>query len=136
MTPIRFDRISNRLIEPRRTHPAHMAGGTGVNGTARGAAPSASGAPPPGASPPGASPAEPPPVRADRFGTMIAQAVGRVSDGQLSADALFERMLTHPDEVEPHDVSIAMARAEMSLNLTKSVVDRAVKAYTDITTMR
>ena len=67
---------------------------------------------------------------------MIAQAVGRVSDGQLSADALFERMLTHPDEVEPHDVSIAMARAEMSLNLTKSVVDRAVKAYTDITTMR
>lgn len=130
MTPIRFDRISNRLIEPRRTHPAHMAGGTGVNGTARGAAPSAS-----GASPPDASPAEPP-VRADRFGTMIAQAVGRVSDGQLSADALFERMLTHPDEVEPHDVSIAMARAEMSLNLTKSVVDRAVKAYTDITTMR
>ena len=130
MTPIRFDRISNRLIEPRRTHPAHMAGGTGVNGTARGAAPSASGAPPE------ASPPEPPPVRADRFGTMIAQAVGRVSDGQLSADALFERMLTHPDEVEPHDVSIAMARAEMSLNLTKSVVDRAVKAYTDITTMR
>lgn len=130
MTPIRFDRISNRLIEPRRTHPAHMAGGTGVNGTARGAAPSASGAPPAGASPPE------PPVRADRFGTMIAQAVGRVSDGQLSADALFERMLTHPDEVEPHDVSIAMARAEMSLNLTKSVVDRAVKAYTDITTMR
>ena len=47
MTPIRFDRISNRLIEPRRTHPAHMAGGTGVNGTARGAAPNASGAPPP-----------------------------------------------------------------------------------------
>ena len=131
MTPIRFDRISNRLIEPRRTHPAHMAGGTGVNGTPRRAAPSASGAPPAGASPP-----EPPPVRADRFGTMIAQAVGRVSDGQLSADALFERMLTHPDEVEPHDVSIAMARAEMSLNLTKSVVDRAVKAYTDITTMR
>lgn len=126
MTPIRFDRISNRLIEPRRTHPAHMAGGTGVSGTARGAALSASGAPPPDASP----------VRADRFGTMIAQAVGRVSDGQLSADALFERMLTHPDEVEPHDVSIAMARAEMSLNLTKSVVDRAVKAYTDITTMR
>ena len=131
MTPIRFDRISNRLIEPRRTHPAHMAGGTGVSGTARGAALSASGAPPPDA-----SPADAAPVRADRFGTMIAQAVGRVSDGQLSADALFERMLTHPDEVEPHDVSIAMARAEMSLNLTKSVVDRAVKAYTDITTMR
>lgn len=131
MTPIRFDRISSRLIEPRRTHPAHMAGGTGVSGTARGAALSASGAPHPDASPPDASP-----VRADRFGTMIAQAVGRVSDGQLSADALFERMLTHPDEVEPHDVSIAMARAEMSLNLTKSVVDRAVKAYTDITTMR
>ena len=45
-------------------------------------------------------------------------------------------MITHPDEVEPHDVTIAMAQAEMSLNLTKAIVDRAVKAYNDITAMR
>ena len=70
------------------------------------------------------------------FGNLVAQAVGRVSDRQLKADELFERMITHPDEVEPHDVTIAMAQAEMSLNLTKAIVDRAVKAYQDITAMR
>jgi len=70
------------------------------------------------------------------FGNLMAEAVGRVSDKQLSADQMFERMITHPDEVEPHDVTIAMAQAEMSLNLTKAIVDRAVKAYNDITAMR
>lgn len=78
------------------------------------------------------------PVGEDRngFGNLVADAIGRVSDQQLNADQLFERMITSPDEVEPHDVTIAMAQAEMSLNLTKAIVDRAVKAYNDITAMR
>jgi len=78
------------------------------------------------------------PVGEDRegFSNMVAEAVGRVSDQQLSADKLFQKMITNPDEVEPHDVTIAMAQAEMSLNLTKAIVDRAVKAYNDITAMR
>ena len=128
MGPIRFNQIEQRLVEPRRTHPVHMAGGTGIK--------AASGVLPKTAPLQEASSQAESPLRADRFGSMVAQAVGRVSGDQLSADALFERMLTHPDQVEPHDVTIAMARAEMSLNLTKTVVDRAVKAYTDITTMR
>lgn len=70
------------------------------------------------------------------FGGLVARAVGKVSDKQLEADEMFERMITHPDEVEPHDVTIAMAQAEMSLKLTKTIVDRAVKAYNDITAMR
>ncbi len=69
------------------------------------------------------------------FGNLMAEAIGRVSDKSLEADRLFERMITNPDEVEPHDVTIAMAQAEMSLNLTKAIVDRAVKAYNDITGM-
>jgi flagellar hook-basal body complex protein FliE len=70
------------------------------------------------------------------FGNLVADAIGRVSDLQVNADQLFERMITNPDEVEPHDVTIAMAQAELSLNLTKAIVDRAVKAYNDITAMR
>ncbi len=70
------------------------------------------------------------------FGNLVADALGRVSDQQLNADQLFQKMITSPDEVEPHDVTIAMAQAEMSLNLTKAIVDRAVKAYNDITAMR
>lgn len=70
------------------------------------------------------------------FSNILTDALGRVSDTQLNADRMFERMITHPDEVEPHDVTIAMAKAELSLNLTRAIVDRAVKAYTDITGMR
>ncbi len=74
--------------------------------------------------------------RNNKFEDMVANAIGKVSDKQLEASKLFERMITHPDEVEPHDVTIAIAQAEMSLKLTKNIVDRAVKAYKDITAMR
>jgi len=74
--------------------------------------------------------------RSGRFGNLMAAAIGRVSNRQLEAEKLFIRMITNPDEVEPHDVTIAMAQANMSLNLTKTILDRAVKAYNDITTMR
>jgi len=70
------------------------------------------------------------------FGNLMAAAIGRVSDRQLEAEKLFVRMITNPDEIEPHDVTIAMAQANMGLNLTKTVLDRAVKAYNDITAMR
>jgi len=70
------------------------------------------------------------------FANLVSEAIGRVSDRQMNVDQLFERMITHPDEVEPHDITIAMAQAELSLNLTKTIVDRAVKAYNDITAMR
>jgi len=71
-----------------------------------------------------------------RFGNLMAAAIGKVSDRQLEAEKLFVRMITNPDEVEPHDVTIAMAQANMSLNLTKTILDRAVKAYNDIIAMR
>ncbi len=70
------------------------------------------------------------------FSSIIAGAFDRVSDRQMAADNIFERMITHPDEVEIHDVTTAMATAEMSVRLTKAIVDRAVKAYNDITSMR
>jgi len=75
-------------------------------------------------------------VNRGHFGSLVAAAVGRVSDRQHEAEELFRRMISNPDEVEPHDVTIAMAQANMSLNLTRTIVDRAVKAYNDITTMR
>ncbi|MCG8453729.1 MAG: flagellar hook-basal body complex protein FliE [Spirochaetales bacterium] len=75
-------------------------------------------------------------TRTSGFGAMVSEALGSVSDAQLNADAVFEKMITNPDDVEPADVTIAMAKAEMSLNLTKTIVDRAVKAYNDITSMR
>lgn len=70
------------------------------------------------------------------FANMLSEAVGKVSDAQNYADNLFEEMIINPDSVEIHDVTTAMAEAEMSLRLTKAVIDRAIKAYNDITMMR
>ena len=72
----------------------------------------------------------------DGFARMVLDVLGDVS-GQLNeSQSLFQQMITDPDSVEAHDVSIAMAKAEMSLNLTKAVVDRSVKAYNDIINFR
>ncbi len=72
----------------------------------------------------------------DGFARMGVDVLGDVS-GQLNeSQALFQRMITNPDSVDIHDVTIAMAKAEMSLNLTKAVVDRSVKAYNDIINFR
>lgn len=109
MAIIGADQALGNVVEMIRTNPGHMnaAGKTG------------------------------PTVGEDQssFANLFTDAIGKVSDKSLEADQLFERMITHPDEVEPHDVTIAMAQAEMSLNLTKAIVDRAVKAYNDITGM-
>ena len=70
------------------------------------------------------------------FSSLVTDALQQVSDMQISADNLFEKMLTHPDEVQPHEVSIAMSRAELGLNMSWAIVDRAVKAYNNIAAMR
>jgi len=105
-----INNVSGNVVELARTNPAHMDenGKTGIQGG----------------------------KTEKNFGNMVTEALGNVSDQQLNADALFEKMITNPDEVEPHDVTIAMAKAEMSLNMTKAVIDRAVKAYNEIIAMR
>ena len=110
MSIIDPSRATGNVVEMIRTNPGHL----DANGKSGEAEPSVG----------------------SGFGGLVAEALGRVSDRQLKAADLFERMITHPDEVEPHDVTIAMAQAEMSLNMTKAIVDRAVKAYQDITAMR
>ncbi len=71
-----------------------------------------------------------------KFSDLITDALDRGSASQLRANELFEKVMTQPDEVEVHEVTTAMAQAEMSIRLVKAVVDRAIKAYNDITAMR
>lgn len=70
------------------------------------------------------------------FEEMMLEAIGGVNDDQMNSASLMEQMVTNPDSVDTHDVTIAMAKAEMSLNVTKAVIDRAVKAYKEITSLR
>ncbi len=67
---------------------------------------------------------------------MVLDELNTVNNLQLKSDELSRRLVTDPDSVDVHDVTIALAEANMSLNITKAVVDRVIRAYRDIITAR
>ena len=70
------------------------------------------------------------------FADLVRNGLNAANQAQMDSSDMFVKMITEPDSVEVHDVSIAMAKANMSLQITKSVVDGAVQAYKDIINMR
>jgi flagellar hook-basal body complex protein FliE len=70
------------------------------------------------------------------FGTLLAQALEQTNDMQLETTRLSQQMITDPDAVNIHDITIAMAEANLSLSMTKAVFDQAIKAYREIISTR
>ncbi|MCA1753325.1 MAG: flagellar hook-basal body complex protein FliE [Spirochaeta sp.] len=70
------------------------------------------------------------------FGEMVMDGLNQVNALEQQHTDLSVRAVVDPDSVNPHDVTIAAAQAEMALNITKNVVDRVVQAYRDITNVR
>ena len=70
------------------------------------------------------------------FEEMMLKAIDGVNADQMDTASLMEQMVTNPDSVDTHDVTIAMAKSDMSLNVTKAVIDKAVAAYKEITSLR
>jgi flagellar hook-basal body complex protein FliE len=70
------------------------------------------------------------------FGNLLMDSLTRVSDLQKQHDQLSVQAVLNPDSVDPHDVTIAAAKANLSLSITKAVVDRALQAYQKISNLR
>ena len=70
------------------------------------------------------------------FDKLMSQALGRVNDMQIETQRLSRQMITDPDSVNIHDITIAMAEANLSLSMTNAIVDRAIKAYREIISTR
>lgn len=70
------------------------------------------------------------------FRSMLLDALNQTNNLQKAEEDIKTQMLTDPDSVSAHDVTIAMAKARMSLSITKSVVDKAVSAYREIGRMQ
>ena len=70
------------------------------------------------------------------FGDLLMGALGSVNDSQLKSMDLTQRMVTNPDSVNVHDVTIALAEANLALSMTKAIVDRALAAYREIINVR
>lgn len=70
------------------------------------------------------------------FGYMFSNAIDSVNQKQVYSDNLVIEAGVNPDQVDIAQVMNSIAEAEMSLSFTKAIVDRAVRAYQEVTTMR
>ena len=73
---------------------------------------------------------------ASDFGEMLTRALGEVNSNQVEAMKLQEKFIIDPESVEAHEITTAMAKANMSLTLAQTVIDRMLKAWQEITTTR
>ncbi|MEM9423859.1 MAG: flagellar hook-basal body complex protein FliE [Spirochaetota bacterium] len=70
------------------------------------------------------------------FGKMVLNALGQTSNQILDSQLLQQQAIVSPDSVDPSTVVVSMLKADMSLSLTKAVIDRATTAYKELTTVR
>jgi len=70
------------------------------------------------------------------FENALLKAMDGVSASQAKSDDLLQRVVANPDSVDAQDVTIAMAEANMSLNLAKTILSRIVTAWKDVINTR
>jgi flagellar hook-basal body complex protein FliE len=70
------------------------------------------------------------------FEQTLLDAFDQVNGAQQRTDVISQQLITDPDSVDVHDVTIAMAEASLSLNIAQTVVDRVIQSWNDITTTR
>jgi flagellar hook-basal body complex protein FliE len=75
-------------------------------------------------------------VRSGTFEKAMLQALDRVSGDQQLAGDLARRAITDPDSVDIHDITIAQAKANMSLGIARNVLNRLVQGWRDLINTR
>ncbi len=70
------------------------------------------------------------------FEDAMLKAMDGVNALQIDSANAEEAMLINPDSIDAHDVTIAMAKANMSLDITRTVLSRVVTAWKDIINTR
>ena len=70
------------------------------------------------------------------FGALLMDSMNDVNQKQVDYASLSQKAIIDPSSVDPHDITIAGAEANLSLNIAKNVLDRVIRAYRDITTLR
>jgi len=70
------------------------------------------------------------------FDDYLLDAVNYVNDKQIASSDMTEKVVTDPDSVDVHDVTIAMAEANLSLSLAQNVIDKLTSAWETISSGR
>lgn len=66
------------------------------------------------------------------FESFLLDAVNSVNSQQLEVGRVQEKLITDPDSVDVHDVTIAMGKAQMSLSLAQNVIERLLSGWNEI----
>jgi flagellar hook-basal body complex protein FliE len=75
-------------------------------------------------------------AKGSSFESALLKAIDGVSASQTKSDSLLQQVVANPDSVDAQDVTIAMAEANMSLNLAKTIMSRIVTAWKDVINTR
>lgn len=70
------------------------------------------------------------------FESYLLEAVSTVNAQQLDVDNLTKQYITDPDSVNVEDITTAMAKAQMSLSLAQTVIDRITTGWNELSTTR
>jgi flagellar hook-basal body complex protein FliE len=79
------------------------------------------------------------PVEGKNHGTFesyLLDAMDQMNGQQVDVSKMEEQIETDPDSVDIHDVTTAMAKAQMSLSLAQTVIDRLVTGWNEISVTR
>lgn len=71
-----------------------------------------------------------------KFESYLIESVEKMNSHQLDLGRVQEQLVTNPDSVDIHDVTTAMAKAQMSLSLAQTVIDRLLTGWSEIQTTR
>jgi flagellar hook-basal body complex protein FliE len=75
-------------------------------------------------------------VRAGTFEDTMLRAIDQVSASNNFASQMAEAAITDPGSIDPHDLTIAQAEAQLSLNITRTILSRIVQGWKDIINTR
>lgn len=75
------------------------------------------------------------PAASPSFEDAMLKALDGVNAMQLDSANAIETMMVNPEAIDPHDVTISMAKANMSLNITRTVLERIVGAWKNLVNM-
>lgn len=79
---------------------------------------------------------DPSKVKEGSFESFLVKAVGEMNEQQLDVNRKTEQFITDPDSVDVHEITTAMAKAQMSLSLAQTVIDRVVSGWNELSTNR
>jgi len=70
------------------------------------------------------------------FAEALNNAFSNLNDLQINSEQLQVKMITDPESVNPHEVSIAQTKAELALSFAKSVITRIVDGFKELQNLR